>query len=237
MGMGPWAAWCSGAVYGLGGYVLSCVNVLHIFEAVAWLPWVLAAWLGFLERPSARRAALLALLGALQISTLGGEIAIQTALAGLVLAPDWKWVLDRRLKRLAGVAALALLATAPVWLGARAILAGTVRGRGSASQEVLQYSLPPLAFAEAVVPKLLGEVHGSSSVQFWGEDLFPRGFPYLLSLYLGVVTLVLALRAGFHPRLYALAAAGVLIGMGSYGPFASVVGRLALSGGRRSSSS
>lgn len=225
LGMRPAAAWCAGAVYGLCGFTFSLVNLLHLFQAAAWAPWVLAAWLAFLERPSGRRTAWLALAGALQMSTLGGEVVVQTAMAGLILVPDWGFLRDRRLAHLCGAAALAVLLTAPVWLGVRAVLENTARGHGFSVDESLGYSLPPMVLAEALVPKLLGDVHAFSDVDFWGEPYFPQGYPYILSLYFGFAVLVLAARAGLHGRLLAMAFLGVALSLGAHGPLGTLLAR------------
>ena len=42
LGMERWGAWTAGACFGLGGYVLSCVNLLPLFQAAALAPWVMA---------------------------------------------------------------------------------------------------------------------------------------------------------------------------------------------------
>jgi hypothetical protein len=62
-------------------------------------------------------------------------------------------------------------------------------------------------------------------VDFWGEPFFPQGFPYILSLYLGLGVLVLALRAGARWRLIVMALLGVLFGLGAHGPLGELLAR------------
>jgi len=95
LGMGPWGSWLAGAVYGLGGFFLSTVNLLQLFEAAAWAPLVLGAGVLAVRETTGPRLAALALLVALQLSTLGVEIVLQTALVGLVLV-GWKAVASSR---------------------------------------------------------------------------------------------------------------------------------------------
>ena len=83
----------------------------------------------------------------------------------------------------------------------------------------MSYSAPPATLVEAALPRFLGDTHTFSDVGFWGQAFFPGGSPFFLSLYLGPVVLLLAARAGCREwRLWALAAAGVLFALGSFGP-------------------
>ncbi|HYN91627.1 MAG TPA: hypothetical protein VER75_06875, partial [Thermoleophilaceae bacterium] len=131
LGMGPWGSWVAGAVYGLGGFVLSTVSLVQLFQAAAWAPWVLSALLTAARRPDGRRAAILATLAALQASTLGAEIVLQTAVVGLVLLDGRTLARDRRRLCLVGAGALCLSLSlaAPALLGTRALLEGTERAR------------------------------------------------------------------------------------------------------------
>lgn len=217
MGNGPWGSWTAGTLFGLSGFLLSLLNLFPLSHAAAWAPWVLWAYLGLFQRPSLRRAAALGALTAAQVSTLGGEIVLQTALIALVVTP--RWPERRTLARLLVAASVALLLAAPTLLGARALLAGTQRMVGFDSRQALAFSLHPLALVEGLLPRFLGSPHTFSDVAFWGQALFPAGFPYMISIYLGPVVLMLAARAG-TARLLTLAVIGALLALGSYGPAA-----------------
>src|SRR5262249_60281749 len=78
LGMGRLGAWTAGAVYGLGGFLLSLVNLVQLFQAAAWSPWVLAAALRLLRHPSWPAVALRPAAGAMQVSTGGAEIVVRT---------------------------------------------------------------------------------------------------------------------------------------------------------------
>ena len=205
LGMGPWGAWVAGAVYGLGGFVLSTVSLVQLFQAAAWAPSVLAA---------------------LQASTLGAEIVLQTAIVGLVLLPGRALARDRRRLCLLGVGALALALAlaAPALLGVRALLEGTERARGFPAGEALAFSLHPVVLGEALLPKLLGDPHAFSDADYWGRAYFPEGFPYLLSLYVGLPALLLALCARGRRRLWWMAVLGVLLSLGAHGPLGLMPG-------------
>jgi hypothetical protein len=216
LGLSATAAWLGGALYGLSGFVLSTVNLRPLFEACALAPWLLWAFLGLLQLPSPRRAALLGALGALQLLTLGVEISLQTALAGLLLAPQPR-ALPGRLRQLALAGLVTLLLAAPALLGVHALTRDTERAAGFTRQQALGYSASPMVLAESLLPRLFGDVHSFSDAGYWGQPFYPEGYPYLLSLYLGPLCLGLALAAG-RSRLWLLAAAGIVLSLGEYGP-------------------
>lgn len=229
LGLGPVPAFLVGAVYGLGGFCLATVNLLPLFQAAAWAPWVLAALVAADQEPRPRRFAILAVVAAVQATTLGGEIVIQTGLVGLVLVGGRRLALDRR--RLAGFAAalgLSLLLAAPAILGVRALVQGTARSQGFSSSEVLAYSVHPVAAAEMVLPRFLGDPQAFTDRDFWGRAYSPTGFPYLITVYLGLPALVVASLARGRRRLVVLAVVGLLLALGRYGPLALLPDSLSL---------
>ena len=224
LGMGRWGVWSAGLFYGLSGYVLSTANLLQLFHAAAWAPWVLAAALRLWEAPHPRRIAALALLGAVQACTLGAEIVLQTALFGVVLIA--RGLDRRRLSSLAGAGLMAACLAAPALLGVRALVEGTPRAGGLPPDQSFAFSLRPMVLLDAVLPKFFGDVHTFSEQGYWGQPFFPSGFPYLLSLYCGPGMLWLAWRsrgAPFRKRLVVLCGLGVVLSLGSHGPFAGLL--------------
>jgi catechol 2,3-dioxygenase-like lactoylglutathione lyase family enzyme len=221
LGRGPSAAWLAGVVYGLSGFVLSSVNLLQLLYAAAWAPWLLAAFLGVLEKPSGRRTAILAALAALQASTLGADVIVQTALAVPFLVP-WRRIGEGAWVRLAQAAVAAALLAAPVIAGVLWLVQGTARGQGFTASQALGYSASPVVLLDSVLPRFFGDVHAFSDVGYWGQPFFPNGYPYLLSLYVGPLVLLLALAAR-PSRLHLLLALGVLASLGSHGPLGLVL--------------
>jgi hypothetical protein len=230
LGQGPLGAWTTGTVYGLSGYVLSCVNLVQSFQAAAWAPVVLAAFVGLVQAPSRRRAVWLAVVAAVQFSTLGLELALQTLVIGLCLVP-WRRLLERAcLRALALAAGLGLLMAAPAVAGLLWLLAGSARGQGFAASQSLAYSASPLVLLESLLPRFFGDVHAFSDLGYWGQPFFPQGFPYLLSLYLGPVVLAFVLMA--RPgRLHAAIVAGLLLSLGEHGPMGSAFSALSFARG------
>jgi hypothetical protein len=227
LGMGRWGVWSAGLFYGLSGYVLSTANLFELFHATAWGPWVVEAARRLWDAPGPRRIAALALLGAVQVSTLGAETVLQTAVVSLVLVagrPD-----RRRLLALAGAAVLAAALAAPALLGARALVQDTARAEGLPSRQSFAFSLPGAALLDTVLPRFFGNAHTFSEWGYWGQPFFPAGFPYLLSLYVGPGLLWLALRSSPTREktwLVALCGLGILLALGRHGPLEALLGPL-----------
>jgi hypothetical protein len=219
------AGWLAGVVYGLGGVTLSMVTLVQLLQAAAWAPWVVAAFLGWLRAPAWPRAAVLAMACALLLSTLSVEIALQTAIVGLVLAARRAPLPTRQqAAQLAAAAGLALLMAAPVLAGLAHLLAGTRRSGGFDRAEVLALSASGPLFLEAFVPRLFGGPLWYADVS-WAHRYFPGGVPYFLTAYLGAGVLGLAL-VGRSARLWAAVALGALLALGENGPFAGVLALL-----------
>ncbi len=215
LGMGPAGAWLTATVYGLGGVCLSTVNLVPLFQAVAWAPLVVWAFVSAAEEPSRRRLALLAALLAVQTSTLGAEIVVQTVIVSAVLASSRSfWRDPARLARLGLAGILALLLAAPAVLGVQWLVAGTSRELGFTLDQALGYSLHPVVLGETILPSFLGDPHAFSDRDFWGRTYFPANYPYFVTLYIGLPVLLVASQARSRRRLWLLAAAGVLLALG-----------------------
>jgi hypothetical protein len=224
LGMSRLAAATCGLVFALSGFMVSAVNLMEKHQAAAWAPLVLLATLRCARRPGPAQAALLAVAAALQLSTLAGEIVLQTAAAAAVLI-SWRSIDRHVLSALAGAGFLAALLSAPALLGAAAVMKDTRRGSGFGAAEALSGSASPLELAGILLPRFFGDMHTFSDAGFWGQDVFPGGFPYLLSLYLGVAALALAAAAG-RDRLWLMVGAAILLALGAHGPFAPVLASL-----------
>jgi hypothetical protein len=224
LGMGSSGAWLAGVVYGVGGFLLSLVDLGFLFQAAAWAPWVIAAYVEALRQPSARRLAAFSALLALQTSTLGAEVILQTALVALVLGFERGRRQPLRMLWVGGCGGLiAALLAAPALLGMRALLQGTSRAAGFSGSPPVAFSLHPVVLLEALLPRWLGTVHAFTDADFWGRAYFPEGFPYFVTLYLGLPVLLLAAQARRPRRLWALAFLGIVLAMGTYVPLARLL--------------
>ena len=223
-GAGRAGAWAAGLFYGASGFVLSSVNLMELFHAAAWAPWVMVALRAVATAPSGRAVAALAALAALQLSTLSAETVVQTLLAGVLLVPVLAG--RRALASLLSAGVLAALLASPVLLGVWALVEGTARAQGFPAAATFGWSARVPVLLEALLPRLFGNVHSFSDQGYWAQPFFPTGQPYILSLYLGAGVFVLALAAGTRSgrwRWWLVAGLGVALAMGSHGPLASLL--------------
>jgi hypothetical protein len=190
LGVSRIAAAGGGLAYALGGFTLSTLNLYVYAQTVAWAPLLVLALSRAPEGPG-RRVAVAGLLCALCLSTTGVEIVAQAALFGVLLA----WPRSSRgVARLAGALLLGAGLAGVVLLPTAALIEGTAREAGFSTEIVLAHSVHPVTWLQTVVAGLYGDPSDLAE-RFWGENFFPRGFPYVLSLYLGLVVVVLALTA------------------------------------------
>ena len=225
LGASPPGAAVAGGVFGLSGLMLGSV-LYPVFLAGVWAPLAVERFLALVEAPGRRRAAALALVLAVQASTLGAEAIVGTALFALALMPRRPG--RRAVLAVGGSLALAASLAAPALLGTAAMLPGTARGRGFEPEVALGYSAPAPVLLEAVLPRFLGDPHTFSDTGFWGQPFYPDGSPFFLSLYLGPAVLLLAACAGWRgkARLWGLAGLGVLISLGAHGPLGPILALL-----------
>ena len=225
LGLAPTAAAAGSLVYALGGFSLSTLNLYVYAEAMAWAPLVV---LGVRRAAAggARDVALAALATAMAWSTVGTELVLQTFLAAVVLA----WPASPRgaaLLRVAGALLLGLGLSAPTTGVMGGIVAVSERGRGFSTPVVLAQSVHPLTLIQVVVGDFYGDLSDVAN-RWWGENFFPRGFPYFLSFYLGAATLAVAAvgaRCGraLRLRLIVLALVAVVVCLGRWGMIGPVV--------------
>ena len=229
LGVGRVAAAGGALVYGLGGFCLSTLNLYVYLHASAWAPLVILALL----RAAAggwRPVALAAGLVAVALSTTGIEIVAQTVLFGLVLS-SWGRPASRAL-RLGSALALGAALAAPTIVFMSGLVEGTERGKGFPTDVVLSHSIHPLTFLQVVIGSFYGDLSRLAEL-WWGQNFFPRGFPYVLSLYLGLTALAVAAVGACHgrplrARLLALLALGTLVSLGQWAGLGAVVDALPL---------
>jgi hypothetical protein len=224
-------AFQSGAVYALGGFALSCLNLYVFLQALALAPFV-AGLLRRAARRGGRQVPAAALVLALAVSTIAVEFVAQAVVLGVALglaaSPR-----RRSLGRLAVAVVVGVgLAGLPVALVA-GLLPETVRGAGLAPDVVLGNAVHPAVLLQALLPNLFGAPQAPAEA-WWGGRFFSKGLPYFLSLYFGPLTLALAAVGAFalprHSRIVVLglAALGLGYALGERGGLASLVARLPL---------
>jgi hypothetical protein len=228
--LGKVAAVGGAVVYSLGGFALSTVNLYVYLEALAWAPFVI--WgLARAARGGPRRIAVAAALVAVAMSTTAIEIVAQTLVIGGLIALERRR-LPATSARMAAAVILGLgVAAAPLIIVAGAV-AGSAREAGFTTEVALAHAVHPMTLLQVVVGGLYGDLHRIAD-RFWGQNFFPLGFPYFLSLYIGATALALAAigairESPLRVRLIGLSLAAVFICLGPWAGLGPVVDALPL---------
>ena len=228
LGAPPPAAAGGALVYALGGFLLSTVNLYVYVEAAAWAPLVVLALARLGISGSRRAAAAAALAVAVALSTTGVEIVAQAVLVGIVLGL-WrrKGRMVTSLARVGGALALGTLVAAPVLVLVASQIGSSARGQGFETNVVLAHSVHPFTLLQGLVAGLYGNPSNLAN-EWWGQNFFPRGFPYILSLYVGPAALGLALvgareRHPLRAPLVLLALLGLVLCLGRWAGLAPAV--------------
>ena len=189
LGLGRAGAFVAGAVFSLSGLCLSSLNLYVFLQAMALSPLVVLTLRRAAHRGGRWLVAAAAAL-ALAVSTLAVEFVGQAMLLGIVLGYVDRPA-PRTAARLAVASAIGLgLAAVPVLVTA-GILRESLRGAGFAPDVALGNAVHPLVLLQALIPDLFGSLAAPVEA-WWGGRFFSKGFPYLLSLYLGPLALALA---------------------------------------------
>jgi hypothetical protein len=215
LGCGRGAAALAGVGFAGCGAYLSFLSAFNLYWGITWLPWVLAwgdaALAAAPGEPSQRwwRPALLA-GGALGLALLNGEpaTAMMSGLGLLALTAD----AAARRGRPAAMARTAARALVPFLAGGALAavqllptlgrLAESPR-RGLSFAAAADWSLPPLRLIETVFPRFFGDAPRSLEGLYFGWTLNDGHYPYVESLYPGLLLTVLgaaALARGGIPR-------------------------------------
>jgi hypothetical protein len=205
----PAASAAVGALaYGAGGWMAVHLHVPHFVRSAAWLPWIVLASLRLAERPSPRRAALLA--AAVGLTALAGYpqlLGIMLLAAGLAACAFVVRVAERGARLRAAGWHLAAFAVGGL-LGAVELVpvaelhAASLRSENLPDEIARAKSLRPIHLASLVAPDFQGhpvalQQAGLATVEEWppAREFFATEIQdnYVEdTLYGGVVTLLLA---------------------------------------------
>lgn len=199
LAVSPAAALFGAITYMLSGYVLSLANLVNVLVGAAWLPWGVACFIRAVEsaRPVRGRWVLLTgvVLGLQALADVEGAYQTVGILVLWVLfAGGNRWL--ARVRR--GTVVLAVGGGIGVLLAAVQLLPlaefyrRSVRAAGVATEEALTWAYDPPRFLELLAPGIWGDVIDGP---YWGW-MFHKGAaapsPLLLSAYIGMAPLVLA---------------------------------------------
>jgi len=230
LGCGRGAAALAAVGYAGCGAYLSLLSAYTLFCSMAWFPWVLA-WADQALRAEDRtwwRPALLA-GGALGLQLLNGEpsTVVMSGLGILALAASAAGRRPRAALRTlprAAVPVLFAVALAAVQLlPTLGRLADSPRKGLSASHATL-WSMPPERLAEIAFPRFLGDPTRNLEGVYFGWKLEDRDYPYVESIYPGLLLAVLGAAALIRWRIPRRAAwglaflAGIFLALGRHNP-------------------
>lgn len=228
-------------VFAFSGISLSLANLLNRLFALPWMVLLVLFWHLWVRERRARWFLLAAAAGSLQL--LAGSP--ESLLLSFPVAVGWsllaRYPADApgRRERLAGALALAavIVGLAAVQVAPMVeILRESRRARGLSATEGASWSFGPRRLPELVVPGFFGAVHTLDERDYWGAAQEDLGFPYLLSVYLGLGVCALtaggiASRRSESPlpralRLFlgAVSAGALILSLGRFLPLATVPG-------------
>ena len=193
------------------------------------LPWSSWPWPGSGSPAPAEPVAAAALAVAVALSTTGVEIVAQAVVVG---SRPGAVAAKGRMRHLPWPGSGAPSPWAP-WSRPRSSLlvasqvGSSARGQGFETNVVLAHSVHPFTLLQGLVAGLYGNLSNLAN-EWWGQNFFPRGFPYILSLYVGPAALGLALvgARGRHPLrapLVLLALLGLVLCLGRWAGLAPAV--------------
>ncbi len=238
LGARPWVGAFAALAYAGGGSLLSLALALNHLPGAAWLPWIVleadrvaaaGAW-------RAARGALLRFTLYLALALLNGEpITVGCALfaaACLVLGRGGRDGRGGRggrralaaLPRLAAGAALALALAAIQLVPTAFRFAASERGQGLDWETASAWSMPPARLLELVVPHLFGDPARADESLYFGWGIHDLDFPFLATIFPGVLVLALGLAALLRPGVPGRAGwalmtlSGLLLALGRHGP-------------------
>ena len=229
--LSQWAAFTAGAIFAFGGCSLSTANLPHLILALPWIPVTVGCthlYLRTLEHRWLTLAAIAAVMplfgGSVEITMMMFvTIAVWIAFSQYENAGVWRRV--RAIIFVGGFAALLSLAQV---LPATEVLANSARGSKRIYEVFSEWSLSPRRLPELAIHSFLGHVDRLNESDYWGKALESTGYPLMLSIYFGAVSLLLAITAASNrhqqvhwPRraLLITAVCGLTLSLGSALPF------------------
>jgi len=227
LGCEPPAAALAAVSFAGGGAFVSLVAAFNLFCGLAWIPWVLVAVERVL-RTDENVTWLPAALGggaALAAILLAGDpTAVLVAGLGVVALGTSELRRPRRVVRLAVPLAVAVALSAVQWLPTWQRLDESPRSGPLPLAAATEWSTPPVRLAEVVFPHLWGDPARAEEGLYFAWHLHDGNYPYVVSLYSGLLIAVLALSALVRwpvPRRSAWVVAlsvGVFLALGRHNP-------------------
>lgn len=201
-GLMPASSFVVGLIYGFCGYTLSLVNLLNFLLAMPYLPLLCASWHRHLTERRRKWFVISVIIGGIQVLPGAPELNIITLLLLFAWTMCYPYHASKMRRLFAcimlggcilGVTSFQLFPTVE-------IVRQSVRGQRMEYGYVSPWSLPPQRLPELVAPNFFGHIDAMpTDLYYWGTSVFNEA-PYILSLYMGIITLTLAITAGIDAR-------------------------------------
>jgi hypothetical protein len=202
LALSPASSFITGLIYGFCGYTLSLVNHGCRILSMPYLPLLLLCWHLFLFEKRKKWFLITVVFGMLQVLAGSPETNIITMLTLL------GWTLWYSYPHISTFRKLMSWIMLSVWtigissfqiLPMLEILLRSSRGQGMDYTAFSYWSLSLKRLPELVLPTFLGRIDTLPvEAHFWGHLIVDQGIPYILSIYFGWITLVLAIAGGIH---------------------------------------
>jgi hypothetical protein len=224
-GHGWTAALLGGCTFMLGGFFVSLGNFVNNLQTVAWLPWLFLVWDRVLGEGRIRDVLLFAVLCG--VAFLGGEPQMLALGLALVFVHGLANMEGRKLPRgrqttafvLAGILAVALVSVQ--LLPFAEYMSHSVRRLPIELEYASSRSLEPAGGLHLLLPPALRTGAHGFSTRFMATS----AVPWILSVYVGGITLVMALTGAIRGRRMrwglfwgGVVAVSVLLALGSHSP-------------------
>ena len=230
LGLSAFSAFLSAIIYNFSGVTLSFVNLFNILPVVAFLPLLTLLLLQILQKVTFARLAVTTLvfgffflllepLSSIAIALfIGGFLGVYLYFSGELRSGSLRplgWVL---LVSLSGVflASIQILPTLE-------LIQHSGRRSGLDFEMVSGWSMHPIMLLQLGMPRIFGDYFRLTQSSSWASVFFENREPYLLSCYLGVVPLLLAVFAVCNSRvkwmsrtLAALSVIALILAIGKY---------------------
>ena len=223
-GLGVVAAATGGVTFALGGYLVSMMNLTNHLQGSVWAPWVLLAATALFERRSIRSFIGFTLTVTVQLlagspETLLMTVTIVFAWAAYVGVWNPSEAVRTELTIALGCALACALAAVQL-IPTAEYLQHSPRGSALPLDQVTAWSLQPISFLQLLLPHT-GTLLGGTETSSLGPQL-ERTLPWILSLYLGIAPLCLAIVGivyGAERRFWgAVLFSGALLALGARNP-------------------
>lgn len=228
LGLSPSSAFIGGATMTLSGFALSVSNLVPILLALPCFPLHALALHRLVTERRSRWLALAALAGALPLLSGAAEMTILIGLSSVawIFLTDGSLSAAARTRALAGAWCFSFALSCVILLPASELIARSGRSSKLPYATFASWSVAPQRLPELVIPYYFGFTDQVDARAYWGRFREDKGAPYIISIHVGILSLLFAAAARRTDRvprrllaaLALLATAGLALSLGRHLP-------------------